>query len=379
MKIIADSNIPFVSECFSSIGEVQTAPGRQMSPEMLKDAQVLLVRSVTKVGPGLLEASDVKFAATATIGVDHIDQQWLEQKNIGFASAPGSNANSVAEYITAAMLKIAGKQGKKLSDCSIGIIGVGNVGSRVEKKAISLDMKVVLNDPPLARKTADPKYRPLEEALGCDFVTIHTPLTRDGQDPTYHMADREFFSKIKPGAVFMNTARGAVMETAAVENAVKEAKISGLVLDVWENEPDISMEMLKLADIATPHIAGYSFDGKVAGMIMIYDACCRHFGIEPSRKTADFLPRASVPFIDAAELTGDEQSRIEAAVSRVYDIMNDDSELRKITEQDAGQRPVYFDMLRKNYPVRREFTNTKVKGANKGLARKLSGIGFQVE
>jgi erythronate-4-phosphate dehydrogenase len=378
MKIIADTNIPFVKECFSSIGEVELVAGREMSRAIVQDAQIVLVRSVTKVGAELLEGTDVKFAATATIGLDHVDQAWLKQNNIGFASAPGSNANSVAEYITAAILRVANKQKRNLKDCSLGIIGVGNVGSRVEQKARSLELNVVLNDPPLARKTGESKYRPLDEALGCDFVTLHTPLTRSGEDATYHMASGNFFSKIKQNAVFMNTSRGGVMETPAVLSAVKSGILSGLVLDVWENEPDIDLELLKLTDIGTPHIAGYSFDGKVAGMTMIYNECCRFFGIKPAHNSADFLPEASVPVVDVSAFEGSEQAKIEYALSRVYNIMSDDAQMREIAALDTKQRPVHFDMLRKKYPVRREFTNTEIRGASGSLAGKLSGLGFRV-
>ena len=271
MKIIADTNIPYVEECFSSVGEVVLAEGREISAGLVRDADVLLVRSVTGVGRDLLQGSSVRFVGTATIGVDHIDQEYLKAMGIGFASAPGSNANSVAEYVIAAMLEVGAKKGIGLDGSSIGIVGVGNVGSRVESRAKSIGMEVVLNDPPLKRQTGDKKYRDIEDVYGCDFVTIHVPLSYEGIDKTYHMAGEKFFSKLKKGSVFINTSRGAVVETSCLKKAIVAGRFGGCVLDVWENEPGIDEELLQVVDIGTAHIAGYSFDGKVNGMIMMQE------------------------------------------------------------------------------------------------------------
>jgi erythronate-4-phosphate dehydrogenase len=220
MKIIADQNIPYVKECFSSIGDVTLTGGRDVTPELVKDADILLVRSITKVNADLLAGSSVKFVATATIGTEHIDQGYLDEHGIGFASAPGSNANSVAEYIVAALLTLGKKHRFRLEGKSIGIVGVGNVGSKVETKCRALGMDVVLNDPPLARQTGDDKYRLLDEVYGCDFITMHTPLTKDGSDPTYHLADEKFFDSMKQGAFFLNTSRGKVQDEAALKKAM---------------------------------------------------------------------------------------------------------------------------------------------------------------
>ena len=191
MRIIADRNIPFVVECFSSIGDVEVIPGREMTASLVREADVLLVRSVTRVGSELLAGSKVRFVATATIGFDHIDTEYLAKNDIGFASAPGSNANSAAEYVIAALLSVAQKKNYDLQDKSIGIIGVGNVGGRVAKKASALGMKVYLNDPPLQRQTGDTKYLPIEELFGCDFITLHTPLTFERINRTFHLADEK--------------------------------------------------------------------------------------------------------------------------------------------------------------------------------------------
>jgi len=372
MKIVADTNIPFIKECLEGIGETVIVSGREITPQLVKDADALLVRSITKVDAKLLEGSSVKFVATATIGVDHIDTAYLESKGIGFASAPGSNANSVAEYIACALLVLEKKYGKKLSESSIGIIGVGNVGSRVEKKCRALGMNVVLNDPPLARKTGDAKYRPVSELYGCDFITIHTPLTKTGEDKTYHLADSAFFANLKDGVFFLNSARGSVNCTAALKDAIKSKKIAGCVLDVWENEPDIDAELLGLVDIASPHIAGYSYDGKVKGMMMIYEAMCGYFSIPVERNIEEFLPQPQVKSIDASGIS------ILETVSKVYDITGDDRDMRKITNLKPLERPAYFDLLRKNYPCRREFYNTIITSCEPGNADILADLGFAV-
>jgi erythronate-4-phosphate dehydrogenase len=382
MKIVADQNIPFAEQCFSHLGKVELFPGRKITPDAISDADVLLVRSVTKVNASLLAQSKVKFVATATIGFEHIDLDCLARSNIGFASAPGSNANSVAEYITAALLALGKKYKFKLAGKSIGIIGVGNVGSRVAVKCAALGMKTVLNDPPLARKTGDPKYRPLEEVFGCDFVTFHTPLTKEGPDKTYHLADAAFLGRLKKGTFFFNTSRGSVMETIPLQQAMEDKWLAGVVLDVWENEPNIDPELLADVDLSTPHIAGYSFDGKVAGLIMIYNAVCDYFKCKVQHTIQDFLPPPKIAEIHIApeDLTRDEEQIIHDTVQQVYVINRDDFNTREILLQEPAKRGEFFDILRKNYPQRREFHNTKVflPDMNSTLARKISGIGFQI-
>jgi len=371
MKIVADENIPFVKECFSSAGDCLITGGRRITPEILKDADVLLVRSTTKVGEELLDGTNVKFVGTATIGFEHIDLDYLAAKKIGFASAPGSNANSVAEYIVSALLNLADKYKFDVTQKSIGIVGVGNVGSRVEKKAKALGMKVVLNDPPLKRKTGYEKYQPIEEIFDCDIVTLHTPLITEGIDKTYHLADEKFFKSLKKDAIFINSSRGRVHETAALKKAITTAKIKAYVLDVWENEPNIDTELVKMVDFGTPHIAGYSYDGKVTGMIMIYDAFCKHFGIKTKFTIRNFLPKADVERIVDMPLP--------AAVNTLYDIKRDDENLRRIINEQAEKRGAYFDALRKNYPVRREFQNTVVAVKDEKLKKVFDGLGFKID
>jgi len=379
VKIVADKNIPFVQDCFAHLGDVEVFNGREINGQTVARADALLVRSVTGVDEFLLKDSPVQFVGTATIGFEHVDCAYLAQRGIGFSSAPGSNANSVAEYVCAALLDIGWKKDITLTEASIGIIGVGNVGSRVAAKCKALGMRVVLNDPPLARQTGDAKYRPLDEVYGCDFVTIHTPLTREGPDKTFHMADAAFFSSLKPGAVFINTARGSVMDTRALKAALKADTLAAVCLDVWENEPSIDPELLRMVDLSTPHIAGYSFDGKVAGLIMIYEALCRHFAVSARHTPQDFLPAPDVPEVQV-DVLEDEQETLRRTVQQVYVINRDDFNTREILMVPESERGAFFDSLRKNYPRRREFQNTRVSlnGSHRRLREKLAGIGFHV-
>jgi erythronate-4-phosphate dehydrogenase len=407
MKIIADSNIPFVAECFSSIGEVEVVSGREITPDVVADADVLLVRSVTQVDSDLLAESGVRFVGSATIGFDHIDIDFLREHNIGFASAPGSNANSTAEYVIAALLSVAKERKIQLEGMSLGIVGVGNVGSRVEKKAKGLGMKVLLNDPPLQRsrtkrasanavlvRDGDRKYQPIEELYECDFITLHTPLTFEGKDRTFHLADERFFKSLKKRCVFVNTSRGGVVDTVALKAAIKSGRLEAAVLDVWEDEPNIDTELLEMVDIGTPHIAGYSLDGKVAGMIVIYKTACKYFGLEAKFGMESFLSAPVVPELKINPRVAIEQDVLQEAVEKIYDIKKDDSDLRWILDKPAGKRGKFFDDLRKSYPVRREFQNTRIilatedtestedklkrNSSTKALSEKLKGIGFKV-
>lgn len=380
MKIVADRNIPHVQACFSHLGEVTLFDGREINSDSLAEADVLLVRSVTKVHEDLLARSPVKFVATATIGIEHIDVSYLKSRGIGFASAPGSNAMSVADWVTAALLTMAEKHSITLADRSIGIVGVGNVGSRVARKCRALGMQVVLNDPPLARQTGDGQFRPLTEVYNCDFVTLHTPLTREGDDPTFHLANQAFFAELKPGAVFLNSSRGGVHDTEALLRAMRNDHLQAVALDVWENEPNINSVLQQEVDIATPHIAGYSLDGKIAGLLMIYQAVCDFFGLQSEHRASDFLPEPTVKEIKLESSPASDQDQIHGTVQQVYSIDEDDARCREMLSAPEPERRAFFDRLRKTYPVRREFQNTCVLGLEKtcGLARRLEGIGFRV-
>jgi erythronate-4-phosphate dehydrogenase len=399
MKIIADLNIPFIREAFSSLGDVELIAGRQINAAAVRDADALLVRSVTPVNAALLDNSRVRFVATATIGTDHIDQAYLRQHGIGFASAQGSNANSVAEYLVAAMLGIAHRKQYRLRGKTLGVVGVGNVGSRVVRYAEALGMRVLQNDPPReraestgragpARREGDgqpgglslPAFVSLDRVCAeADVITLHVPLMREGEDATYHLFDGARLAALDRRPLLINSARGAVVDNPALLRAIDNKSISAAVFDVWEKEPNISMELLNRVDIGTPHIAGYSFDGKVKGTSMIFGAVCRFFELKQTWDPAPLMPTPAVPSIElAVSPEDDEEDILSRAIKQVYDITADDAALRK-RAADPDRIGPSFDKLRAEYPVRREFFNTELalRGASDELRKKFSALGFR--
>ncbi len=375
-KIIADENIPLVKDAFSEFGEVATVAGREITKEMLADVSMLLVRSITNVNRELLENTPVTFVATATIGTDHVDLNYLRDNNIGFAYAPASNADSVAQYVTAAMLTLAKKRNVKLSDLTLGIIGVGNVGSRVYKSAGLLGIKCLLNDPPKKRLTQSDIYVPLDTVLSsADIITVHVPLITQGEDLTYKMINHDFLTKVKDGVILINTSRGKVVDEKSVR--AFRNKLGGLVLDVWEDEPGINIETLKITDIGTSHIAGYSYDGKLRGTQMICDAACAFFFRQPSWHIPDSITTEITGTIDISQ----SKNPVYDAVLNAYPIMKDDAALRKIAEKETKEeQEKFFDELRKKYPRRDEFPHytVKCKKEQSSDALLLSHLGFNI-
>jgi erythronate-4-phosphate dehydrogenase len=381
VKIVADENIPFVEEGFGRLGEVRVLAGRGISREALSGVEMLIVRSVTKVNAKLLDGTPVRFVGTCTIGTDHLDTDYLASRGIAFAYAPGSNATSVAEYIVAVMLRLGGRLGTRLAGKSVGIIGVGNVGTRVERRCRALGMKVLLNDPPLARRTHDRQYRALDDVLaGADIVTLHVPLTGEGPDATRHMVNEEFLAKMKPEAWLLNSSRGAVHDTPALLAAKRSGRLGALYLDVWENEPEIDVELLGAADIASPHVAGYSADGKAAGVVDVHRAACGFVGREEDWDPRMRLPPPPNPDVRLSECGGDSEDALRGLVSGTYDFAADDARMREMLDLPPAERPKRFDALRRDYPCRREFRNTRVtlEGESRALAPVLEGIGFTI-
>ena len=376
MKVVADENIPLVKEAFSEFGEVVTVSGRKITRELLINASILLVRSITNVNQELLEGTAVKFVATATIGTDHIDCNYLRDNNIGFAYAPASNAESVGEYVIAAMLTMAKKKKIKISDITLGIIGVGNVGSRVYQHASTLGIKCLLTDPPKKRLTQSDIYVPLDHLLDkSDVISIHVPLITSGEDATYRMVSHEFLGKVKQGVILINSSRGKVIDEKSLRAA--HSRLGGLVLDVWENEPAINLETVRMADICTPHIAGYSEDGKLRGTQMIYDAACAFFFRNPSWFTPEAITAEIFREIDCTSSL----DPLYDSVINAYPIMEDDLRLRQILDKDKVEQEVYFDELRKKYPRRNEFFHfvIKCKKEQSKIAMLLSNLGFKVK
>jgi len=380
VKIVADENIPLVGEAFGPMGEVVAVPADAIRPRLVRDARVLLVRSVTPVGPALLDGSAVRFVATATIGVDHIDQEYLRRHGIGFSSAQGSNARSAAEYVFTALAVLAERGGWRLAGKALGIVGVGNIGSRVARMAEGLGMTVLRNDPPLARETGDPKYVPIETLAEADIVTFHVPLTREGPDATYHMIGESLLRRLRRGVILLNTSRGGVADTAALKATCAVGRLGALVLDVWENEPNIDLELMNAVDIATPHIAGYSYDGKVNGTRMILEAFCCHFGLARAWNPSPLMPPPETPRTRLPAGV-DAQQAIRYATRAAYNIEADDARLRAICEEPAERRSAYFKSLRKNYPVRREFPQTTLAldAADRTVVKALETLGFPTE
>ncbi len=374
-KIVADENIPGVRQAFAHLGEITLLPGRTLNREALRDAELLLVRAVTKVDANLLHDTPVRFVATATIGTDHVDANYLVQRGITFTSAAGSNANSVAEYVMAALLHLAVKSAQSLSNLTIGIVGVGHIGSRVARMAAGLGMKVLLNDPPLARATPDPKFLPLDALLKADVITLHTPLTHTGEDATLHLFDRARLMQMKRGSVLFNTCRGEVVDNAALKAVLQRGHLRAAVLDVWENEPAIDAELLSLVEIGTPHIAGYSLDGKLNGTNQIYRAACEFLGVAPQWQIESALPVIAESTIRLDENFATTETKLDRLIKCVYDITADDRRLRALLNLPAAERGRYFDELRKKYPVRREFQNYTVSGGN-DVAAQIKALGF---
>ena len=380
MKIIADANIPLLAEAIGPLGEVVALPAERITADAVRDADALLVRSVTKVGETLLAGSRVRFVATATIGFDHIDQAYLAARGIGFAYAPGSNARSVAEYVLAAIFTLAEKHGFRVADKVLGIVGCGNVGGRLARLAEGIGMRVLRNDPPLARETGDPRYVSIEALAETDIVTFHVPLARSGPDATYHMISDQRLATMKRGVTILNSSRGSVADSAALKKAVDAGRIGSLVLDVWEGEPNMDLDLLDRVHLATPHIAGYSYDGKINGTRMVLEALCRHFGLAREWDPAPLMPPPAVPRVRLP--TGlSVQQALRRTIKAAYDIEADDARLREIAGRPPQERGKYFSTLRKKYPVRREFPSMTVELAapDAAVEAAIKALDFCVE
>ncbi|MBN1398560.1 MAG: 4-phosphoerythronate dehydrogenase [Bacteroidetes bacterium] len=379
LHIVVNKHTPYAVEAFERLGRVTALDTPEITADKVKDADILIVRSETKVNQSLLDGSRVKFVGTVTIGTDHVDERYLAEKGIKFVSAAGSNSNSVSEYITAVMLELADKKGFALDGKSIGIIGVGNVGSKVWRKLEALGMKVLLNDPPLQRLGSSYPLLPLENLMDTDIITLHVPLTRSGPDATYHFFDENMLRKMKKGAILINSSRGAVVETEALKRVLKEGHISSAVLDVWEKEPAIDASLLELVTLGTQHIAGHSLDGKLNALRMNYEAVCRFLSrpadLEIDISLLDPVKRE----IRVNETEGSIHHNLRDIVKQCYDVNEDDRLLRRIFTIPQEERGRFFSGLRTGYRVRREFFNYTVhgNGAPKELITLLQLLGFK--
>lgn len=388
MKIVCATNMPFALEAFSTLGETRILEGRTIKPADVRDVEILALRSTTQVNRALLEGSKVRFVGTATIGTDHLDIPYLERQGIRWCFAPGCNANSVSEYVTAALLTMGERHGLTWEGKTLGVVGVGNVGSRVARKGVALGMRVLKCDQPRARgeSSAAEGLEPgpfvsLEQILAeSDVITVHVPLTREGPDKTLHLADASFFDRARRGVVFLNAARGAVVDTPALLAALERGLVSHAVLDTWEGEPDYHTGLLQRVDLGTPHIAGHSFEGKVMGTVMVYREACSFLGVPATWSHEPLMPPPLVPEIRCEVAGRGDEAVLREVVRQVYDIEGDDQRFRATATGDTASRKAAFDRLRKDYPERREFRYTRVMAAGAGasLVRKLTGLGFGV-
>jgi erythronate-4-phosphate dehydrogenase len=376
--LAVDEAIPFWEDAFSPLGEVRPFEGRKLPPSCVRDAVALIVRSATRVDAGALEGSAVRFVGSVTIGTDHVDEEYLKSRDIVFTNAAGCNANSVSEYVVAALLVLAQARKFSLRHKSIAIIGAGRVGSLVANKARALGMSVYLCDPPLRESTRDPGYLFFEDVLDKDILSLHVPLTRAGKYPTRRMIHEGILDRLNPQQLLINAARGSVIHEPALKDALKKKALSGAVLDVWEGEPRVDSTLLDLVDIGTPHIAGYSLDGKIRGIEMILEALCRHFGCVNSWDSALVHPppRKIRP---ASENTG--QEALHSAVLQAYDILQDDANLRALSSLSPDQIAGGFDRLRDEYPLRPEFRHfiVGISPGQSAQADTLGALGFQIE
>jgi erythronate-4-phosphate dehydrogenase len=382
MKIVCAETVLLGKEAFSSAGTTQVVPDREITRDHLDDADALIVRSKTAVDHDLLHGTPVKFVGTATAGTDHIDKDSLESQDIYWCAAPGCNANSVSEYLICALLVLARRHGFDLEGKTIGVIGCGNVGSRVAAKCAALGMQVLRNDPPLAAASTDPDFFPLEHVLGAsDIVSLHVPLVRHKPWPTERMADYLFFEQLKPGAVFVNSSRGSVCDYDALMEARRCGAVSRMILDVWNPEPAFRTDVLKLTDLASPHIAGHSYEGKLNGTIACYNDFCNFFEIPKNWNVAASLPEPDVPTIKIDCTGRDDEELLLDMVRQVYDIETDDRLIREAAVCGDIDRARNFDALRRSYRMRREFMHTAVDAKNAGgsLPEKIKAFGFSLK
>lgn len=374
MKIVCDNKIPFLRGVLEPYAEVVYLPGKETTPEVVRDADALITRTRTICDEKLLKGSSVKVIATATIGYDHIDTIWCEQNGIIWRNAPGCNSWSVKQYISSVLVSLARMRSLRLEGMTLGVVGVGNVGSKVAVAASALGMKVLLNDPPRERREGGAAFVSLDEILEkSDMITLHVPLSREGEDATWHLFDEERIGRMKRSQFLINSSRGPVVDNAALKKALRERSLAGGVLDVWEGEPDLDSELVSLLDISTPHIAGYSADGKANGTSASVRTVSQVLGLPLTDWFPEDIPSPSVPLEFSIDAEGKSRGEVlSEAVLYTYDVMGDSDSLRANLAS--------FEKLRGDYPVRREpsaFT-LNLHGGDPLTVPALEELGFKV-
>lgn len=358
MKIVADTNLYGVRRTFEQIGELVLVPGRELSKSHLKDADALLVRSITRVDADLLEASSIKFVGTFTSGADHIDNTYLENKGIAFADARGSNANAVVDYCFAALAYCIKMKSLVLKDCKVGIVGGGHVGGLFAAKLRRLNVEVLICDPPLQDLATEPvleKYCPIEAIMQCDVVSLHVPLTKDNEHATYGMLNFERLSALPQSALLINTCRGSVVDENALLELLNQRSDLTCIVDVWENEPVTNSALVQRVDIATPHIAGYSMEAKRIAMVHIFEQIQKEFS----------LPVQSQPIFEKdkeVKITGNLKEDPWATVLGLFPLCSLSEKFKESHKHENVADA--FDQLRRNMLARREFNKITLPGAN---------------
>ncbi len=371
MKILADAHIPFLNGIAEQFGETEYLPGNQFTHEAIKDKDILIVRTVTQFGENNLKGSNVRLICSATIGYDHIDTIYCDAHNIAWRTAPGCNASSVEQYITASLLYLAEKYNFDLKDKTIGIVGVGNVGSKVESACQKLGMRILLNDPPkeeAKNRENNSNYVDIKTVQReADIITFHTPLTKIGKHKTLHLANDIFFNSITRKPFIINTSRGEVINNQSLKKAIKQGQISGIVLDCWENEPTIDLDLLDIADIATPHIAGYSADGKWMATKISIENLKNFYNID---KETSYQP-LPLPKNEIIDLMGvSKKNQLSFAVWHSYNPMRETELLKAAPEK--------FYWIRSNYPIRREYHAYTIINSHPSVADLLNTLGFNM-
>ncbi|WP_426204128.1 4-phosphoerythronate dehydrogenase PdxB [Pseudomonas sp. TWP3-1] len=376
MLIVADENIPLLDAFFAGFGEIRRVPGRSIDRATVAEADVLLVRSVTNVNRALLEGSQVRFVGTCTIGTDHLDLDYFNEAGITWSSAPGCNARGVVDYVLGSLLTLAEIEGADLNQRTYGVVGAGEVGGRLITVLQGLGWNVKVCDPP--RQAAEGgDYVSLEQIIEqCDVISLHTPLTRSGEGATWHLFDQQRLQQLKSGTWLINAARGPVVDNAALRKVLLEREDLQAVLDVWEAEPEVDVALADLCVLATPHIAGYSLDGKQRGTAQIYQAYCEFVGQPANIQLSDLLP---APWLSEVSLHADTDPAWALAMlcRGVYDPRRDDADFRRSLVGNVGEQRAAFDVLRKQYPARREIEGLKVRieGESSALRQIVAALG----
>ncbi len=386
MRIVADENIPLVEAFFSHLGEVVRLPGRSLCAEQLQQTDLLLIRSVTEVNADLLAGTPVKFVASATIGTDHVDCDWLQQQGIAFTNAPGCNADSVVDYVLSALTNLAQQQGCPLSGRRVGIVGVGNVGNRLQQRLQRLGIECLLCDPPRAEAqvrsgVGTECFVSLTELVQrCNVFSLHTPLIHQGDHPSYHLFDAQVLDALPATSWLINAGRGAVVDNRALADCLKRRSDLQVVLDVWESEPAIDTALAQQLVMATPHIAGYSLEGKSRGTEMIYHSACHFLGVAPIRSLQQLLPPPAVRRVEIDAEQALDSDLISRLIKLVYDLRRDHDALLQRIRHEPETIAVGFDQLRRHYPERREFSSLTIAGLSphSELAQQLTNYGFML-